>query len=249
MRSRCWCSAALVASLLTGCGGRATPDPFAYDRTKPLAQQVGSAVMSSRRLVVRLVSYAGAAGARVNGFLVVPRDGGRHPAVLFLHGSGGNREDLLLPAAELAARGAVTMTISQPNDAQTFRPLVVNARRALDLLVARKDVDSHRLGLVGYSLGGQTAAILAGDERRLGAIGIVAGRGSATTLYWIRRARAQLFVQAGTHDDQVPHTQLVALLRAAPGFPRVRWYRTGHGMSRASFDDMVAWQAGRLGLR
>ena len=61
--------------------------------------------------------------------------------MLFLHGSGGNREDLLLPAAQLASRGFVTMTISQPNDAPTFRPLVVNARRALDLLAARRDVD------------------------------------------------------------------------------------------------------------
>ena len=253
MRSRCWfktalCSAALATALLTGCGGQAAHDPFAYDRTKPLAERSG-VVMSSSNLVVRLVSYAGAGGARVNGFLLVPKGGGRHPAVLFLHGSGGNREDLLLPAAELAAHGAVTMTISQPNNAQTFRPLVVNARRALDLLVARKDVDAHRLGLVGFSLGAQTAAILAGDDRRLSAIGIVAGRGSRTPLTWIRKARAHLFFQAGAHDDHVPHSQLVALIRAAPGHPRVRWYDTRHGMSRASFDEMVAWQAARLGLR
>jgi dienelactone hydrolase len=205
--------------------------------------------MSSRNLAVRVVSYAGAGGSRVNGFLLVPAGGGRHPAVLFLHGSGGTREDLLLPAAQLAARGAVTMTISQPNDTQTFRPLVVNARRALDLLVGRKDVDAHRLGLVGFSLGAQTAAILAGDERRLSAIGIVAGRGSPTSLYWIRRAHVSLFFQAGTHDDVVSHPELVALIRAAPGHPRVRWYGTRHGMSRRSFADMVAWEAGRLGLR
>jgi len=205
--------------------------------------------MSSSNLVVRLVSYAGAGGARVNGFLLVPKGGGRHPAVLFLHGSGGNREDLLLPAAELAARGVVTMTISQPNATPTYRPLVVNARRALDLLVARQDVDSHRLGLVGYSLGAQTAAILAGDDSRLRAIGIVAGRGSQTPRFWIRRARAALFFQGGTHDDRVPRAQLVALMRAAPGHPRVRWYDTKHGMSRKSFDEMVDWQAVRLGVR
>jgi len=129
----------------------------------------------------------------VNGFLLVPKGEGRHPAILF--------------------------------------------------------VDSHRLGLVGFSLGAQTAAILAGDERRASAGGIVAGRGSQTTLYWIRRTHARLFFQAGSHDDQVPHAQLVALIRAAPGHPRVRWYDTKHGMSRVSFDDMVDWQAGRLDLR
>jgi dienelactone hydrolase len=205
--------------------------------------------LSSAHLTVRVVSYAGAGGARVNGFLLAPRSGRSHPAVLFLHGSGGNREDLLLPAAELAARGAVTMTISQPNDAPTFRPLVVNARRAFDVLLARPDVDPRRLGLVGFSLGAQTAAILAGEDGRLHAVGIVSGRGSQTPLYWIRRAHEDLFFQGGTHDEVVPHAQLVALVRAAPGHPRVRWYDTQHGMNRASFEDMVDWQAQELGLR
>ncbi len=168
----------------------------------------------------------------MNAFLIVPRARGKHPAVLFLHGSGGNREDLLLPAVELASRGFVTMTISQPNDAATFRPLVVNARRALDLLAARRDVDPARLGLVGFSLGAQTAAILAGDEPRLKAIGIVSGRGGATPLYWIRKAHAHLFFQAGTKDEVVPHAQLVALIDAAPDHPLVRWYATAHGMNR-----------------
>jgi dienelactone hydrolase len=198
---------------------------------------------------VHTLSFAGANGTRVNADLIVPRVAGRHAAVLFLHGSGGTRQDLLVPAAELATRGAVAMTISQPNDAATFRPLVVNARRALDLLVARADVDPKRLGVVGYSLGGQTAAILAGDEPRLKAVGIVAGRGNQTTRYWIARAHAPLYFQAGTLDEVVPHAQLVALMRAAPGHPRVSWYPADHGMSLQSFDDQVAWQARELGLR
>ena len=185
----------------------------------------------------------------MNAFLIVPRTGGKHPAVLFLHGSGGNREDLLLPAIELAARGFVTMTISQPNDAATFRPLVVNARRALDLLAARQDVDAARLGLVGFSLGGQTAAILAGDESRLKAIGIVAGRGSETRALLDPQAHAHLFFQAGTKDEVVPHPQLVALIRAAPDHPLVRWYAAGHGMSRRAFDDQIAWQVREIGFR
>jgi dienelactone hydrolase len=245
MRSLCWCSAVLF---LAACGGAHPRDPFAYDTSQPLAVHDSGVAMSNKSLALHVVSYRGARGT-VNAFLLVPKSGGRHPAVLFLHGSGGNREDLLLPAAQLAADGAVTMTISQPNDAQTFRPLVVNARRALDLLAARADVDLKRLGLVGFSLGAQTAAILAGDERRLKAVGIVAGRGSSAPVFWIRRSHADLFFQAGTHDDHVPHAQLVALIDAAPGHPRVRWYATKHGMNRRSFDDQVAWQAAELGLR
>ncbi len=242
MRSLFWCSAAVA--LLAGCGGKPAADPFAYDTARPLAVRDSGVALSGPKMAVHVVSYAGA--GRVNAFVIVPRSGGRHPAVVFLHGSGGNREDLLLTAAELAGRGFVTMTISQPNDAQTFRPLVVNARRALDVLAARADVDPKRLGVVGFSLGAQTAAILAGDDPRLKAVGIVSGRGSAVPTYWIRKAHAPLFFQAGTQDEVVPHAQLLALIAAAPDHPRVRWYETGHGMSRRSFDDQIAWQAREL---
>jgi dienelactone hydrolase len=244
-RSLCWCSAVL---LLAACGGtKARPDPFAY-APRPLAVHDDGAIMTSKTLSVHTLSFAGANRSRIGAVLIVPRTPGRHPAVLFLHGSGGTRQSLLVPAAELANCGAVTMTISQPNDAATFRPLVVNARRALDLLAARADVDPKRLGLVGYSLGAQTGAILAGDEPRLKAVGIVAGRGSRAPLYWIARTHAQLYFQAGTLDQVVPHPQLLGLIRAAPGHPRVSWYPLDHGMSVESFDDQVAWQARVLGV-
>jgi dienelactone hydrolase len=141
------------------------------------------------------------------------------------------------------------MTISQPNDAQTFRPLVVNALRGLDVLAARKDVDPKRLGLVGFSLGAQTAAVVAGIDDKLTSVGLIAGRGAGVPRYWLPHAHADLFFQDGTHDDHVPHAQLVALIKAAPGHPRVRWYDTNHGMNTKSLDDQVAWQAAELGLR
>jgi dienelactone hydrolase len=244
MRSPFWCSAALVL-LLAACGGKAAHrDPFAYDRSRPLAVTDSGVALAGPKEAVHVLAFDGA--GRVRAFLVVPKQPGRHAAVLFLHGSGGNREDLLYPAVELAARGVVTMTISQPNGAATFRPLVVNARRALDVLAARPDVDPKRLGVVGFSLGAQTAAILAGDEPRLKAVGIVSGRGGPVPAYWIHRTRARLFFQAGTRDAVVPHAQLVALVAAAPGHPRIRWYPAGHGMTRRSFDEQVAWQAATL---
>jgi dienelactone hydrolase len=244
MRFLFWCSAAL---LLVGCSADRAPDPFSYDHSRALRVHDAGVALSGPKVAVHVLDFEGA--GLVRAFLIVPRSKGPHPAVLFLHGSGGNREDLLLPATELASRGVLTMTISQPNQATTFRPLVVNARRALDLLADRKDVDRKRLGVVGFSLGAQTAAVLAGDEPRLKAVGLISGRGGPVPLYWIRKAHAHLFFQAGTKDEVVPHAQLLALISAAPGDPRVRWYNADHGMSRRSFDEQVAWQATELGVR
>jgi cephalosporin-C deacetylase-like acetyl esterase len=244
MRSLCWCSAVLVLAAC-GTGGHAR-DPFAYRHT-PLAVRDAGVVLSGPRTVVHDVSYAGESGSRVLGFLLVPRAAGRHPAVLFLHGSGGTREDLLVPAAVLANRGFVTLTISQPNDTETYRPLVVNARRALDLLAARRDVDTHRLGVVGFSLGAQVAAILAGDDRRPRAVDVIGGRANDVTLYWIRRANAHLLFQAGLHDQVVPHAQLFALMNAAPDHPQVRWYDTEHDVSPQIEHDLDAFILHTLG--
>ena len=245
MRWLFWCSAAL---LLAGCGGTRTGDPFAYDRTAPLAIRGEGVYATAPWATIRALSFRGLGRTRVEAYLIVPTTAGRRPAVLYLHGSGGSRRDLLYEAALLARRGAVTMTITYPSAAPSYRPLVVDARRALDVLAARGDVDPKRLGVVGFSLGGQLAAILAGDDPRVRAAGIIGGRGNAVTLYWIRRAHAQLFFQAGTEDQVVPHPQLLALMAAAPGRPLTRWYAIGHELTKPLDADQAAFQARALGL-
>ncbi len=240
MRSTFWCSAAVL--VLASCGG-GTHDPFSYNRSAPLAPSRSSVVARAAWGSIRAFTFAGAAGTRVPAYLVVPRGRRNLPGALYLHGSGGTRYDLVGEAALLAERGAVTMTITYPGDAATYRPLVVDARRALDVLASRSDVDASRLGVVGFSLGAQIAAIVAGDDHRVRAADIVAGRGNGVTLYWIRRATGRLLFQAGTHDEVVPHAQLLALMRAAPGRPRVRWYSAGHELTHPIDADMTAWMA------
>ncbi|MGZ4333848.1 MAG: dienelactone hydrolase family protein [Gaiellaceae bacterium] len=240
-----WCSAVL---LLAACGGGGdSRDPFAYDPTTPLAPSPSVVYATAPWATIRSFTFAGAGGSRVEAYIVVPRAGGRKPGVLFLHGSGGTRLDLLGQAAVLAKHGAVTLTITYPSDTATYRPLIVDARRALDLLEARSDVDAARLGVVGFSLGAQIAAIVAGDDPRPKAVDVVGGRGNAVTTYWVARAQARLFFQAGTHDEVVPHAQLLALMRAAPGRPRIQWYPVGHLLSKQIDEDLVAWMAHTLG--
>jgi dienelactone hydrolase len=240
------CSAVL---LLAACGGRSgATDPFAYDRAAPLAPSRATVFARSPWGTIRAFTFAGIDGTRVPAYIVVPRTRGRKPGVLFLHGSGGTRYDLVGEAALVAERGAVALTIGYPADAPTFRPLVVDARRALDLLAARADVDPSRLGVVGFSLGAQLAAILAGDDARVKAADVIAGRGTDVTLYWVQRAKqARLFFQAGTHDPVVPHAELLALMRAAPGSPRITWYAAGHELTPAIDRGLTDWVIHTLG--
>ena len=111
-----------------------------------------------------------------------PRSEGRVPAVVYLHGSGGDRTQLLPLASSLAARGAVALTLTLPSgDAtpptglspeetlrwqrDTIVADVVAVRRALDVLAADERVDPERLGLVGWSFGGRIGALRAGHRR------------------------------------------------------------------------------------
>src|SRR5439155_12439857 len=200
---------------------RGAVSPYSYDAKAPLDLRLGARAAASPSVRVIDASYRGANGVRVRALLLEPRSPARRrAAVLLLHGSGGSRLDLLVPAAELAQRGAVAMTISLPNAAQTYRPLVVDARRALDVL-ARRLRTPRRLGVVGYSLGAQTAAIVAGVDPRPVAVAIVAGRGTARARQFVARAHARLLVVGGVEDERVPSAQLVALARAAPAHPHV----------------------------
>jgi dienelactone hydrolase len=160
-------------------------------------------------IVVRDVSYATPSG-RVEAYLAVPPGKARRPAAVVLHGSGGDRGQLLLNALWLAGRGAVTLAITAPSSAQAAggteglsasaqlerqRDLavrdVVAVRRGLDLLAARPDVDPERLGFLGWSAGARTGAVLAGVEPRLDALVLMSG-GAAPVEEYVARAPANL---------------------------------------------------------
>ena len=87
------------------------------------------------------------------------------PAVVYLHGTGGDRAELRVQSTWLVARGAVALTITAPSavtptprglspvallrwQVQIQRRDVVAVRRALDLLSRRRDVDPARIGFV-----------------------------------------------------------------------------------------------------
>ncbi len=248
MRSRCWSSLALLA-VVAGCGGGAKAGPYDYDSTAPLAFRDAGVVNHDYPVKIHDVSYAGD-GHRVNAYLLVPpHDTGRHPAVVYLHGSGGSRLDLVTFAAKLSLLGAVTMALDVPQSDE-YRPMVVDVRRSLDLLAARSDVDPKRIGVVGYSLGGA-----AGRDRRRRRFPAEGGRhhrrpGDARGQGRDRAMRRPISSsRRASNDSVVPAAQLEALIDAAPeAHRRVKWYPTDHTMSIDAFDEQDAWQARELGF-
>jgi dienelactone hydrolase len=154
------------------------------------------------------ISFTSEPGDRVPAWLLVPTDAGnagrRHPAMLCLHqtvpigkdepaGLGSNPD--LDYARELAERGYVALAPDYPNFGEYRRDVyamgyasasmkaIWNNKRAVDLLIAREDVDAGRIGVIGHSLGGHNAIFTALFEPRIRVIVSSCGFNAFTNYY------------------------------------------------------------------
>jgi dienelactone hydrolase len=177
------------------------------------------------------VSYA-VPGGRVEGYLALPPGKARVPAVIFLHGSGESRERFLLPAAWVAGRRAVGMTLTLPSseagpppsgltpaeslarDRRIFAADVIAVRRAVDLLASLPQVDAKRIALVGWSLGARVAAVTAGAEPRIHATVLMSG-GSLPVSAYVAQAPVALRARVRQSLTQIDPLRWIA--RARPG--------------------------------
>jgi dienelactone hydrolase len=170
----------------------------------PLTPEVRPLPALDGGLIEEHVTFAADAQERVPALLV--RDAaasGRRPAVIVLHGTGGNKEQQLSRLKALAGRGFVALAIDaryhgerSPNvpgpgsssysnaiyrtfqtgrEHPFFYDTVWDAMRTIDYLQTRADVDGARIGLAGFSKGAiETYMAMAVDPRIAAA---VAGHG------------------------------------------------------------------------
>src|SRR5436309_143322 len=150
--------AVVLALALAGCGSSGSSAPttssrasrgaiFGYDASAPLRYlDHGRVNRRAYPIAVHDVSFS-SGGRRIEGYLVLPPGPGRHPAVVFVHGSGGDRTELLVPAAWLAARNVVALTITAPSasartPARTPTKLLAQARAVAiaDVVAVRRAV-------------------------------------------------------------------------------------------------------------
>jgi dienelactone hydrolase len=271
----------LLAVLVSGCGGSSSSgDPLSYDTGAALAAREGQRT-DRDGVVVQGISYA-SGDDTVDGYLVLPSStSGKLPAVVFLHGAGGDREEQLGTAVKLAKRGAIALTITAPSGAKTPPPGatgeelvrwqggtiaddVIAARRAFDLLADDDRVDADRLGLVGWSMGGRLAAVVAGVDDRVRAAAPVDAyvQGAPAELRDVVRevlepidpltriddAKGAVLVQAGRNDSIVPRAALEAVIAAAPKGTKVEWYPTDHALNARAEADRLDWLADELSI-
>jgi dipeptidyl aminopeptidase/acylaminoacyl peptidase len=116
-------------------------------------------------------------GITLSGYLFVPADLHRKaPGVILLHGWGRSAELLAEDATSLAANGYVALTLSMRGWGQTGGNDDCGLQQpddtvlALRWLAQRPEVNGARLGIIGFSKGGQVALLTAARTRSLRAI-------------------------------------------------------------------------------
>jgi len=127
--------------------------------------------------------------------------GAPRPAVICLHILAGNFELERLVCSSFAARGVPAMMIKLPYYGERATPEgqkvflrspkrfveslpqgLADVRRAVDVLASRPEIDARRIGVIGISLGGLTAAAAAEREPRLYRTAILLAGGDLPTI-------------------------------------------------------------------
>ena len=185
--------AVVASSTLSPAPASRTEDPdfslFDYE----VETQLPITEISARQeegYTVHDIHYPSPKTGEVPAYLVVPDGEGPFAGILLMHGSSGSRETLLPLAEDLTRTGAIVLTISAPpvrtgrswisftpQDREDQIQLVVDLRRAVDLLSRQEKVDPARLGYIGYSYGAAMGGLLAGIEPRIKAYGLMVGDG------------------------------------------------------------------------
>jgi dienelactone hydrolase len=107
------------------------------------------------------------------GTICVPKDAGKHPAMILLGGSDGG-DSMRQAAAMFAAKGYVAASVAYfglPGlPASLVDVPVETVGRAIEALQGRGDVDAARIGILGISRGGEFALLAAATYPQIKAV-------------------------------------------------------------------------------
>jgi len=126
----------------------------------------------------------------LRGTLLLPRTGGRHPAIVFVHGSGPQTRESYLRyfADSFARRGIAALIYDKRNtgdprvppwlqDGGTFEDLAGDALAGVAMLRSRADIDTARIGIWRLSQGAWVGPLAASQSSHVSFVIMLSGGG------------------------------------------------------------------------
>ncbi|HJR60475.1 MAG TPA: alpha/beta hydrolase [Vicinamibacterales bacterium] len=164
------------------------------------------------------------------GTLITPSTGGKHPAIVLVHGSGPEDREFVMPFARfLVRRGVALLGYDKRGvggstgdwQAASFDDLARDVVAAFEYLKTRSDIDPAQIGMVGVSQAGWIMPLAAVRAKDLAFLISVSGGGVTPAETTIDQARHEMTV-AGMKAETIE--QIVQVMKLQYEFAR-----TGEG--------------------
>jgi carboxymethylenebutenolidase len=174
------------------------------------------ALPSSAAVKTETVSFK-SGNDTVNGYLALPEGGGKHPAIIVIHEWWGLNDWVKQQAQHFASDGYVALAVdlyrgqvaTTPDEAHILARGLPDDRGLRDLeaafayLAARPDVETNKIGAIGWCMGGGWSIKLAEDQPKLAAF--VVNYGSLPTdPAIIAKIQAPMLGNFGADDKGIP---------------------------------------------
>jgi uncharacterized protein len=181
------------------------------------------------------------------GAVITPNTGGRHPAIILVHGSGPASRDGMLPFARfLIRRGMAVLTYDKRGvggstgdwNTASFEDLASDVVAAFEYMKTRRDIDSTQIGLLGVSQAGWIMPLAAVRAKDIAFLISVSGAGVPAAETTIDQARNEMSA-SGMKPQTVE--QIVGVMKL-----QYQFARTGQGWDEyAAAREQLAARIGR----
>ena len=168
---------------------------------------------------------------RLAGTLIGPGSGGKHPAIILVHGSGPEDREYILPWARfLIRRGIAVLGYDKRGvggssgdwNTASFDDLAADVVAAFEYLKTRRDIDPAQIGLLGVSQAGWIMPLAAVRAKDLAFLISISGAGVTPAETTIDQAQNEMTAR-GMKPQAV--ADIVALMKLQYEFARTgqRW--------------------------
>lgn len=177
---------------------------------------------------IRKIFFESPYKGRVFSYLIAPHTPGKHPAVIFLHPGQGIRETFLMEAELLAKKGIVSLVLDVPCiqgeftrnlsiiqpiaktmeslvDIEQYIQIIMNIRRAVDLLSSNENVDEKKIAYVGHGFGAAWGGVLAGIDIRIKAFVLISGYARMSNWYLTSENPEAEFIRTFLPPERFDH--------------------------------------------